>query len=187
MMNQVPPSDAADLIAHAEDARRRTRDALDGAWFPMLLFGTVTLASAAVAWRYGGESLAVFWAVAGPAGAVATGVFYGLRAKRTGVARSPLPYLGVVAVLLVGAFVLPAITTGTLREVISAIWVGACYVAFGRLDRSWSTAMAGGAVVGLILVLLALDPSHLASWAAVVSGTLFLGTGLWLKLHEKPE
>ncbi len=127
----------------------------------------------------------MFWAISGPVGGVTTAVYYGLHEKRTGVSRSSLLVLVIVAVLFVGAFGLPAFTTGTLREVVSGIWVGACYIAFGRIERSWPVALAGGAVVGTIVVLLALNPLHIASWAAIGTGTLFLGTGVWLRLHEE--
>ncbi len=50
---RMPNGNAADLIAHAEDARVRTRGALAGLWFPMILFGALTFISAAVVWRYG--------------------------------------------------------------------------------------------------------------------------------------
>ncbi len=133
-----------------------------------------------------GEALALFWAISGPVGGVVTAIYYGLLEKRTGVTRSPLPYLGIVAVLFVGAFGLPMITTGTLREVVSGIWVGVCYIAFGFIERSWPVALAGGATIGAILVLLALNPVHIASWAAVATGAMFLGTGLWLRPRKEP-
>lgn len=180
--------DAADLIAYTENVRRRTRVALGGFWFPLILFGALTLISAPVVWRYGGASLAVFWVVSGPVGGIITGVYFWRREGRTGVTTSPLAQLAhlvVVAVLFVGAFGLPAVTDGTLREVISGIWVGLCYIAFGRIERSWVVALAGGATVAAILMLVALNPAHLTFWAAIVMGTLFLGTGVWLKLREE--
>ncbi len=72
-------------LQQLDDVRRRTRAAVHPAWFPMLLFGILGLASIPFALTGDGEWLGRYWFVAGPAGGFATSQYYRRRAISLGV------------------------------------------------------------------------------------------------------
>jgi hypothetical protein len=84
-------------------------------------------------------AVATFWAMAGRFGGAAVGWYYHSREQRLGISRSGLPYIATAALLLVGAFALPALTSGRLQEVVSA--VAAAYLVFTGLERSSALAV----------------------------------------------
>ncbi len=60
---------AAETLQRVGDVRRRARSDLLAFWFPLVVFGCITLVSAAVVGFFGGEALAFYWPIAGTAGA----------------------------------------------------------------------------------------------------------------------
>jgi hypothetical protein len=72
-------------------------------WFPLLLFGVLSLASVPVTLTYGLRGQGLFWAVAGPVGGALTAVFYALAGRRIGFEMSGRPYLLAIGVILAGA------------------------------------------------------------------------------------
>ncbi|MCA1674079.1 MAG: hypothetical protein LC799_18400, partial [Actinobacteria bacterium] len=171
-------------IGEVEELRRRTRGLLRSSWFPLVVFGPLMLASVPVGLLGGGPAVGVFWAVAGPAGGVAVGVYYRNRALQLGVSRSPLPYAATMAMMMVGAFVLPALTAGDLREVVSLFAIAAGFVVFAVLDRDPSLIWLGVALGAVPLLFLAVAPDAAAPTSSAVLGAAFLITGLTFRRAE---
>jgi hypothetical protein len=135
-----PTDDPQDLLSSTRDLTRRVRLMQRGAWFPLLVFATVTLAAAPF-YRYGhphrhctslhaGTTACViqstlalwYWPVALLGAYIAISWFYVHRAHQRGVGSRVLPYIAVGAVLalLVTAWALwadahPGFLADTLR------------------------------------------------------------------------
>jgi len=122
--------DARTLLGEAAAARRRTRRARQGFWFPLVVLGLVVLGStplyfgpstlaagglrAAVAFEASGSvgyfpagaftaspwAIALFWLTTLPGAYLVISGWYLLRARRRGVATSPWPYVGLGLLLL---------------------------------------------------------------------------------------
>lgn len=139
MTTSEPAFDGAQARAWVEQVRslrRRARLARRGSWFPLVLFGLVTLGSTplylppgaqpgpgtssqqigvvhTLGWFPGGlltgspTNLAIFWLVAGPLAYLATAAFYWVMARRRGVATSPWSYVATG----LGLFALLVVTT----------------------------------------------------------------------------
>jgi len=134
------PGDAHDVLLHIESVERRTRNVLRAFWFPLVVFGILTLLSAPVQWAWSGATVAAFWAVAGPLGGAGVGWYYRSRELRLGLGTSATPFVLTVVGLLAGTFILPMLTTGDLQEVVSVFAVAAGYLVFAWLDRSRTLA-----------------------------------------------
>lgn len=131
---QLDPGEANAWIHDIEVVRVRTRRDRQLLWFPLVLFGTIILASTPLyalpaiprggdATEIGTRSLAaffpggtfnaspfrvsVFWLVAGPVCYLAVAGFYWSRARRRGIATAPSAYV----LTGVGLFVLLVVTT----------------------------------------------------------------------------
>ncbi len=127
--------EAAEMLYTAGRAHRRARRARQAFWFPLVLFGTITLAStplyranAAPGWHViarplGPASLSagayllanpalvsLFWLIALPLGYVATVAYYRHRARRQGIASPVRAYVLVgLALLALLALILASI------------------------------------------------------------------------------
>jgi hypothetical protein len=164
---------------------RRTQSLLRSFWFPLVVFGTLTLLSAPVAAIGEGAVVAVYWAVAGVGGGALVGWYYHAREERLGVSRSGVPYIATAVVLLVAAFLLPAVTSGRLQEVVSAFAVGGAYLVFAWLDRSVVLAALAVTVAVVPAVALASSLEHPGPVAAAVTGLAVLLTGLAARRAEQ--
>src|SRR2546428_416303 len=117
---------AAEMLYEAERARTVTRRARRAAWFPLLVFGVVTLAATPlyrqisatghgttssnwlgpVSLFAGGfflrspSALSLYWLIALPAGYAATAVYLRRRAQRDGVASPVWAYVGTGLALI---------------------------------------------------------------------------------------
>lgn len=178
-------TDATDtLLNDVERLRRRTRADLRATWFPLVLFGVLSMASAAVAWRFGPSALGLFWAMAAPVGSVATGVYYSRREHRMGLEAPVAPYVIVAGVIIVGAFV-----TGGLGGALGAtavsvfgppLWISAGYLLFARLARSRGLAAVAVALATLTVAtgVAKMQPDQAAWILSLAYGAAFLVTGL---------
>ena len=177
---------ALETLQRVEQLRAKTRGDLRDFWFPLVLFGGLTLASAAMALTGlpDGVGTAIFWAVAGPAGGVAVAVYYHRRELALGATRAPLPYVATSIGLMALAFGLPAVTRGDLREVVSVFAVAAAYAVFAWLERS--PTLAGLAVFLAVVppAVLALDVAAAGPVTAVITGAVILGTGIRARRAE---
>ncbi len=180
----MKPDDAAATLLELESVRRRTRGVLRSFWLPLVVFGPLMLTSGLLALFAEGRVIGLFWAVAGPAASIATGLHYRNRERRLGLSSSPLPYVLVMVAMLAGAFILPALTSGQLRGVVSLFAIAAGYLAFAALDRELWLVWLGLALALVPLALLAVAPDLAAPGSGVILGTAFLVTGLVLRRRE---
>jgi len=179
MINQSRNGEEARaLLDHVESVQRQTRAALGGFWFPLVLFGALGLASVPAYFIGDGAVVAAFWAVAGVGGGVATGWYYHGRQQRLGVSQAALPYVIVAGVLFVAAFVLPALTTGRLQEVVSSFAVAAAYLVFAIFERSRVVAALAVVIAGGAVLSLASGLDHPGAVTAAVTGLSTLGVGM---------
>jgi len=172
------PQDAADVLRHVESVRDQTRDLLRVFWFPLVVFGLITLASAVVQWAWAGPAVGLYWAVAGTLGGIAVGQYYRSRELRLGLSRPAWPYILTAVGIFVGAFALPMVTHGDLQEVVSTFAVAAGYLAFAWLERSgWLVGLALF-MAAIPLVVLATGVDHPGAITAAVTGVALVATGL---------
>jgi hypothetical protein len=172
------PQDAADMLRHVDSVRRQTRDLLRAFWFPLVIFGAITMASALVQLVWPGPAVGLFWAVTAPVGGMVVGRFYRTRELRLGLANPPLPYILTAAGIFVGAFALPIVTHGDLQEVVSTFAVAAGYLAFAWLERTgWLVALAV-LMAAIPLAVLASGVGHPGAVTAAATGAALLATGL---------
>jgi len=172
------PQDAVDVLHHVESLRSQTRNLLQAFWFPLVVFGALTLASAPVQWVWPGAAVGVYWAVAGLLGGTAVGLYYRSRELRLGLTTSPTPYVLTAVGLLLGAFLLPAVTTGDLQEVVSTFAVAGGYLVFARIDRSRVLAVVAAVLLAVPVLVLVSGVDHPGAVNAGVVGAITLGVGL---------
>jgi len=161
--------------------RMHTRAAVHPAWFPLVLFGLLGLASIPFSGIGNGAGIGLFWLVAGPAGGVATARYYTKRAVSLGAGVRGRAYAALGVALFVGAWVAGFITQSAAGPMIV---VALGYIGFARLDRSWPTA-AVAAVLGVAAVVVAVsDPANGDVILAFVFGLAFTVTGLVLRRRD---
>ena len=172
------PQDAADVLHHVVSIRDETRSLLQAFWFPLVVFGALTMISALVQWVWPGGAVGIYWAVAGLLGGTAVGLYYHSRELRLGLGASAAPYIVTAAGLMAGAFVLPAVTRGDLQEVVSTFAVAGGYLVFAWLDRS--RRLAGLAVVMMVVpaLVLASGVGHPGAVNAAAVGAITLAAGV---------
>ncbi len=174
-------ADVEVLLETAEAARRRTRSRLRQFWLPLVLFGGLTLASAVVAALAPGPTVGLFWSVGGPAGTLATALWYWRRHEALGVSILWWPSAVVGLGLLVVSEGLgwwgrggPLTYAGVLLIVEMA------YAAFSCFERSLPlAAFAAASVVAAIVLAVAL-PAHAYELASGLLGATAVVLGLLL-------
>jgi hypothetical protein len=181
----MQPEDATRALHEVDALRRRTLSERRSTWFPLVLFGVLAL-GAAVACEVGGDrAVAVYWAVAGPAGGIATGAYAYRRSLRVGVAPSPLPYLVTAVAILVGASLTGALATGSARTTAPYLVVAVGFLVFAWLERHPLAAVT--AVVALVtaMAVVATGPVHGCAILSATFGLAFAATGLALRARER--
>ncbi len=171
-------TDPAETLRHIQQLQERTRHDLSSYWFPLVLFGVLTLVSVPFAIPDGGGAIAIFWAIAGPGGGAAIGWYYHSCEQRLGVSRSGAPFVIAGGALILAAFVLPAVTTDALQEVVSAFAVGAFYLVFAWLDRNPALVVLGVVVAAIPAGALLAGVARPGPWVAATTGAAILATGL---------
>jgi len=180
--SRAPDSDdAASTLRQLDEVRQKTRAAVHPAWFPMLLFGLLGLASIPFSAIGDGAGSGFFWLVAGPTGGYATSRYYRNRARSIGVGIRGGAYIVLGAALFLAAWVSGAITESAGAPML-AIAVG--YVGFARLERSWPVAAVAAALGVAAVVVLLTDPAHGDLILTLVFGLSFTATGLLLRRRD---
>jgi hypothetical protein len=187
----MQPDQANDTLMEIGRLRGRTRSDLQALWFPLIVFGVLSIGGAAVILVSWGWGIALYWAVAGPAGGIATGRFYHQRGRDLGVEAPPAPYVGVAIAIMVGCF-LTGMLGGMLGSALTAavgpsLAISVGYVAFAYLERRASVAVIAIALGALAGGLVASDltPSRIAAILALTYGVTFLATGLLFRTAAK--
>jgi len=179
---------AADVLDHTHDVRRNARNHLRAFWFPLVVFGSITLFSAAVVVLAGDEALAVYWPVVGTGGAVLTGWYYHRRQRRLGLLGSPTPYIVTAAGIMVGAMLAGGLGaqwgSGLAGAVGPTMVAAAGYFVFARLERSMILATLAAALFALALgvALSGMETEPATAFLAVASGAASLATGVGQRL-----
>jgi hypothetical protein len=166
------PEEATRALREVNHLRRRTLSERRSTWFPLVLFGD-------------DRNVALYWAVAGPAGGIATGAYAYRRSLRTGVAVSPLPYLATAMAILVGASLAGALTTGSARATAPYLVVALGYLVFAWLDRHPVAAVAAAVALVAAVTVVATGPAHGCAILSAIFGLAFLSTGLALRGSER--
>jgi hypothetical protein len=173
--------DPALTLQQLDEVRQRTRATVHPAWFPLLVFGSLGLASIPLGFVGDGAGTGLFWLVAGPAGGYATSRYYRNRAVSLGAGVRGRAYKVLGFAIFVAAWV-SGVVTGSAAGPMLAVAVG--YLAFARLERSRPVA-AVSVVLGVAAVVVAVtDPSHGDVVLDVIFGLAFTGTGLLLRRRD---
>ncbi len=182
--------EAAELLDSVARVRRRTRLSMSALWFPLVVFGSLTLVSAVVSWQVSADALGAYWLVAAPVGSVATSLFYRRRERRVGLEMPARPAVLAVAVILLGAFGSGALGGVLGAETLAAVGpplsVSAGYLMFARLERSLplGAVAVALAVTALGVVAAGTTPEDATTVLAVVYGLAFVVTGLAYRLQR---
>jgi len=168
-------------LRQLDEVRQRTRAAVHPAWFPMLLFGTLGLASIPFGFIGHGAGSGLFWLVAGPAGGYATARYYRNRAFSVGAGVRGRTYTVLGVAIFVAAWG-SGMATRSAAGPMLAVAVG--YLGFARLERSWPVAVVS-VVLGVAAVVVAVtDPAHGDVVLSLVFGLAFTTTGLLLRRRD---
>jgi hypothetical protein len=177
---------ARETLRYADGARRRARRDVGIAWFPLALFGTLTLASIAVARP--ASSAQTYWLIAGPLGGVAVAVYAYRRGSALGIEGRAIWYVVTAAALMVAA-----LGSAWLAGPIGLPWlarfgpplvVAAGYIAFAWIERNLVVAIVAAAllVVTGAMALLQLSSADAGIALTLLYGVAFVATGLALRL-----
>jgi hypothetical protein len=158
--------------------RARTRAALQALWFPSVLFGGLTLASAPIVFVWGGQALGWYWPFAAVIGAVLTSRFFHAREQELGLASRAGPYVVTFALLIVATMALGALGTGQVRVVGPPLAVSVGNLVFAFLARSRWLAVVAITVAVVTLALGALGHPGTEWMIALVYGSAFVTAGL---------
>jgi hypothetical protein len=178
-MTQSQAEQISQTLRAVELVRARTRSAVNALWFPSIVFGGLTMASAVVAFLWGGEALGWYWPPAALLGAGVTSWFFHVRERDMGLSSRATPYLITAALMLVAAMGFGAFGTQAVQVVGPPLVVSAGCLVFAGLSRSrWLAAVAVGlAAVALVLGWLLRLPS--AVWVVpLVYGSAFVIAGI---------
>ncbi len=156
------------------DARHR----LDHAWFPLILFGLLTLASAGVVALFGESALGLFWLVAGVGGGIACGWHAQRTEERRGLSRPGLPYVLLAGVLLVSALLLGAFGTGAVQVAGPPLVVAVAYLGFAVLERSVAIAVTAAFLGAATIAIAVIDVAEPTIWLALLFGVAFTTLGV---------
>lgn len=174
MMAQANPRDAAAMLEHVDGVKARTRRDVQSFWFPLSLFGGLSL----LGLPFSGVEAAIFWALAAPAGFVAIAVHYARRERRIGAGAPARPYVVVSLAMTAGAFLLPALAPERWKGVSWAFAIAAGYIAFGLIDRSRLLTGLGLLMAVVPLIAVAMGLEHRDTVVGAVIGAALLVSGL---------
>lgn len=177
---------ARELISDVEGIRRRSRARASTMWFPLVLFGTLSVASAGVVLAYGGDALGLYWWVVGPVAGVATAAHAMWRGRRVGVETRWGPYVALGVTILAGTSAMGAggalVGWPMMSAVGPSLVVSGGLVLFAYLERSPLLGMLAVllAVLAVLLPIGGVGAEPAAALLAVVYGVVFVTTGLVL-------
>ncbi len=172
------PDGASHLLDEVSQVRSRTRYHLQSYWFPVTLFGAITLLSAPFTLIGDGAAVGWFWCVAGPSGGALISFYYRNRECRLGVGGPALPYILTGVGMMAGAFLLPAIITGPAQASVSSFSIAIGYVVIGLLERSRMLAAVGLLIAAVATVVIVADVAAPGMVTALLTGAIMLATGM---------
>ena len=175
----------AQTLAELAHLRSRTRGTLRSFWFPLVLFGGITLVSAPL-YAIGGATVGIFWLVAAPAGIITTSFYYHRRELRLGLEGPAAPYVVTSIAMALAAWLTGALGGEEVRTYGPSLAIAAGTLVFAALDRSAALAgIAAGILAAAAAVALAGVGTAAAPVLAAVLGTGYLIAGLIFRRDER--
>ena len=181
--------EARESLGYAAIIRRRARNDATAMWLPLLLFGTLTLASVVIARP--ASAFQSYWLMAGPVGGLLLGIYAYRHGRQRGIDGPSLRYVGAAVELMLFALA-SAWITAWLVGGYDATWqsrfgpavvVVAGYLAFAWLERNIAVAGVAVALLVAIIVMAAFRPSH--PWTdamlTVLYGVALIASGIGLR------
>jgi hypothetical protein len=185
----VDVHEAQESLGYAAAVRRRARNDATAMWLPLLLFGTLTLATVAVARP--ASAFQSYWLIAGPFGGLILGIYAYRQGRERGIEGPSLRYVLAAVELMLLALATSWITAW-LAGGYEATWqmrfgpaivVAAGYMAFAWLERNVAVAGVSVALLVAIVVMAAIRPAH--PWTdamlTVLYGVALVASGLGLR------
>jgi hypothetical protein len=182
-------SETVQTLHEVEAVRRSTRELLDAAWFPFLVWGVIVLGSAPFTQIGDGEpAIGIYWVAAAPAGLAISFWFFRSRELALGlVARNAPVYPAIAVAVAAGAFVLGAAGDGGMLSAVGPLYVVAAgLLGFAVLARSPLTATAAVAIAAVATVVLLVEPTEPAFVAALGQGAVAIIAGLVALARRRP-
>lgn len=178
----VPPAEAARTLTSIRATRKRTRADLRSYWYPLVVFGVLTLLSTPFFEIWDGAGAGLYWLVAAPAGIAVVARHSRRRELSTGLAPAPRPYI-VTAVCLVAACFALGFGGGIADEPDVAnfgppLAVAAAYLVYAWLERSVLLVVLACALAGLTVALALGDVARAIQIVALADGASFVLVGL---------
>ena len=174
----------ASTLEQVEGLRRKTRAIVHPAWFPLVMFGAFGLASTPFCAIGDGLGVGLFWAVAGPIGGVITARYYRNRALTTGAGMKGGPYWAVAAGIFVAAFAAGFSSSSRVQSAGPMVAVALGYLAFARLERSWTIGAAADLLAAFAIAVGIADIGHSCVVLSLAFGVVLTGTGLMLRRRD---
>jgi hypothetical protein len=178
----VPPDEAARTLMSIRSTRERTRADLRSYWYPLVIFGVLTLLSTPFFDLWDGAGAGVFWLVAAPAGMAAVARHYRRREFRAGLTVASRPYVVTAACLLTACFALGfgggIAGNADVASFGPPLAVAVAYVVFAWLERSVLLALLAFALAGLTVALALADVARANQIVAAADGASFVLLGL---------
>lgn len=174
-----------ETLAELGRLRRRTRGTLRSVWFPLVLFGGLTILSAPL-YAIGGAALGVFWLVAAPAGIVATSMHFRRRELRLGLEGPAAPYVLTGVAMAVAAWLTGALGGGgDVSTYGPPLAIAAGTLVFAALDRSVQLAAVAAALFAVAGAVALAGVGSPGPVLAVSFGAGYLIAGLIFRRDER--
>lgn len=177
-----PVRSAWGTVEFVDSVTSATRNQLSLFWYPMLVFGVLSLIAGFVAFLGGVTAAGVVWFIGGPIGSIATTVHYQRSTESIGLRTDATPSFVIVALLALGTFTLPFVVGGDPAWAIS-LWTGTCYLGFAWLERSRAVAAVAATFLSLGLAFIAVSVPVEFGWFSLISGAALLVGGT----HARPR
>lgn len=182
----VPATDdAAAMLREIDDIRCRTRRDTHPFWFPLVLFGALSILATPFCGIGDGTGISLFWAVAGPVGGAVTAFYYRRHELHLGAGVSGVPYVLIALFIMAGAFLLGSQGSGTVSSAGPMAVVAIGYLGFARLERSWNVAFVAAGMLAVTVVVALANVQHDCEVLSATFGGAFLLTGLSLRQGKR--
>lgn len=178
--NSMEATDPIGTLAAVDGVRRNTQNLFDAAWFPLLVWGSIVLASAPFTQLAGGDAVGYFWLIAAPIGVFVTFRFFRVRQIDLGlVARHKTTYIATSLSIAAGSMGLGIAGHGNLLSAAGPVFaVVAGLAVFAAIDRSALLAFSAVMLAAFGAVVVLAEPSRTTLWAAIGEGMILIATGL---------
>lgn len=172
-------NEAVQILDEVEKIRDHTRASLEWGWLAFFVFGAATLLSAAFTRIDDGDTLGLYWLVAGPVACLLLLAAVRHVEVETGVFdRNERAYVVVIGGMVALAIAAGYGLNGLSSDVGPLFPIGAGLLVIAAIDRSRFVAVVGGLILALGALLAIAGPSHADTWAALGEGAILVGAGL---------